>query len=183
MTGPCGDAIVASEELPRAGGYDPLRILGLVGLCVGCTSTTAPESCTFDTQLHAQLAPGVYGNCGDVDYEQYLNPPPDPAPFRALHDCLVAAVAARQPIVGTHGYSIIDGGTETAFEGTLTAGSYRLFQVVFNTEAVNGEQASATISECTALVDQGADCPGVLENLCLACENPVSVSTCMQSSP
>ena len=156
-------------------------LFGLVSLVTGCATT--PETCTFEAELHAQLAPGTYGNCGDVEYEQFVNPPPDPAPFRAMHDCLLSAVAAQQPFVGIHGYSIIDGGTETAFEGTIIAGTYRLFQVVFSRAAVNGEHKSATISACTALVDQGTSCPNMLEDLCLTCAEPAIVSTCMKSSP
>jgi hypothetical protein len=144
----------------------------------GCA---APPDCSEQAQFLAELSPGTYGNCGNFGYDNYEAgmQNPDPAPYRAAHDCLLAATVAEEPIVASSSIGEIDGASTYVFEGTMRDGRYQIFEIAYGRVAVGGATESSTISACSSLVDLGTACD-VTASFCLGCADATPVSTCSE---
>ena len=102
--------------------------------------------------------------CGDNLWGQPQSPP-DPAPYRAAHDCVVDAIQADQPFLLTWTRAYVDTGNNFALEylsGALT------FYAEYYVAAPSGKKTPTSIHACSTLVDYGV-CSNYYDTVCVAC--------------
>lgn len=137
-----------------------------------CSSET---DCTFEHTVAVETEGLAPRDCGSLQGPSGAEPF-DRAPWRAAHDCVLAASAAQEPFVVRFVKPGIEGAHKRAYVGRSSGGAWSLslFSESYNIDTTTLPTEKYA---CDALMDLG-DCADVTATLCVSCVGNALVHRC-----
>jgi len=126
---------------------------------VGCSE----PDCSVTAPVQEVLRNPDAAHCGGVDWGLV---PADLDAFRALHDCVAAAVLAQQAYFASFTLWNPERSDESMYVGHNVDGEYRMW-FTLRVSGNGGPRVSETI--CGDLEDLGSSCDSMTSDLCFAC--------------
>jgi hypothetical protein len=135
-------------------------------LCFAIGASLAPGCVDHDCSLD-HVVDEFVGTTAHVDCGHFQASANDDPPYRAAHDCVVAAYSQQQAFAVVWNIQGIEGQIRSGYAGVIRDGDYRLAR--FDQGFLKDTTVPPTIQRnCSAFLDDGA-CEGPHLELCLRC--------------
>jgi hypothetical protein len=152
--------------------YSFACVVLVTSLGSACGSET---DCTFEHVVSVETEGLALLDCGSLQgpngSESF-----DRVPWRAAHDCVLAASAAQEPFVVRSLQPGLEGALKLAYVGRSVAGAWSL-SMLSESYRPDASTRPAEEYECDALMDRG-DCVDVTTTLCVSCVGKALVDRC-----